>query len=278
VTAIRLERRPLERVWGRRRLPASFEGCGGEGPVGEVRFENCARDALLVKYLFTSERLSIQVHPGDEDARARGHPHGKDEAWLVLDAAPGAVIGLGLKHKVSKAQLRAAAIDGSIEALVDWRPVKAGDSFYSPAGTIHAIGGGLTLVEVQQNIDLTYRLYDYGRPRELHLDEAVAAARPAPLANGASTRLHSPGRRILTPGGSFTVERWTVDGAFRVGAAGAELLLIPLAAAGSLDREALTAGSVWRADGRCRLEAAGGVDLLAAYPGPPRPGLLKDES
>src|SRR5262249_13298778 len=132
------------------------------------------------KFLFTSERLSIQVHPDDPAARAAGHPRGKDEAWLVLGADAGATIGLGLTHAVSREALRAAALDGSVEGLIDWRPVQTGDCFYSPAGTIHALGAGLTVLEIQQNLDLTYRLYDYGRPRELHLDEALAVADLSP--------------------------------------------------------------------------------------------------
>jgi mannose-6-phosphate isomerase len=278
VTAIRLGRRPQERVWGRRALPPGFEDCAGGEPVGEVWFENGADDALLVKYLFTSEKLSIQVHPDDDTARARGHAHGKDEAWLVIDAEPGAVIGLGLEREMSRERLRAAALDGSIEALVDWRPARAGDSFYSPAGTIHAIGGGLSLIEIQQNIDLTYRLYDYGRPRDLHLDEAVSAAWPGPLAHRSPASQPGPGRRVLTPDGSFTVERWTIDGRFAVAAPSAELLLVPLATQGAIDGQPLAAGSVWRIDGEARLDASGGADLLAAYPGAAAPQALRAAS
>jgi mannose-6-phosphate isomerase len=83
---------------------------------------------------------------------------------VILEAEPEARIGLGLCHEVSRDELRAAALDGSIEQLLDWHPAKAGDVFFSPAGTVHALGAGLTLVEIQQNLDLTYRLYDYGRP------------------------------------------------------------------------------------------------------------------
>jgi len=264
----RLERHAVERIWGRRDLPAGFADCAAAGPVGEIWFGGGPGEALLVKYLFTSQRLSIQVHPGDEAARAAGHPHGKDEAWLVLDAEPGAVIGLGLKRRVAKSELRAAALDGSIEALVDWRPAKSGDAFFSPAGTIHAIGAGLTLIEVQQNVDLTYRLYDYGRPRETHLEAALAVARAAPWRNGSAPFVASPGRRILAGGGPFTLERWRRRGRFRIEADGA-LLLIPLKDKGTLDGEPLAAGTVWRIDGEARLDLPTGGDLLAAYPGPP---------
>ena len=266
MTATRLERRPQERIWGRQQLPPGFAGCANGHPVGEIWFRNGARDALMVKYLFTSDRLSIQVHPDDARARAAGHAHGKDEAWLVLDAEPGAVIGLGLKREVSKALLRRAALDRSIEELIDWRPVKAGDSFYSPAGTIHAIGAGLSLIEIQQNTDITYRLYDYGRPRELHLAEALAAARPRPLPNGSMTRELAPGRTLLSPGGAFSVERWRLEGRYRL--LGGELLLAPLTSGAALDGKPLRPGEVWRVDGQAMFEASCGTGLLAAYPGP----------
>jgi mannose-6-phosphate isomerase len=103
-------------------------------PVGEIWFSHPRfMDAeLMVKYLFTSERLSIQVHPGNEAARRGGHPRGKDEAWLILSADPGAQIGIGTTHPVTGDVLRAAALDGSIESLITWHPAKAGDVFYSP--------------------------------------------------------------------------------------------------------------------------------------------------
>ena len=122
-----LQPHPVERVWGRRALPAGFPSLGAGVPVGEIWFEAEADAPLLVKYLFTAERLSIQVHPDDAAARARGYPRGKDEAWFILEAEPDARIGLGLTHEVSRDALRAAALDGSIERLLDWRPVRAGN-------------------------------------------------------------------------------------------------------------------------------------------------------
>lgn len=107
--------------------------------------------------LFTAEKLSVQVHPDDAFARDHGFRRGKDEAWLILAAEPGATIALGTLEVMSREELRAAALDGSIEHKLFWKPVKTGDVLYSPAGTVHAIGGGLTLIEVQQNIDLTQR-------------------------------------------------------------------------------------------------------------------------
>ena len=165
-------------------------------------------DALLVKYLFTSQRLSVQVHPDDDAATAAGHDRGKDEAWLILDVEPGAEIAIGLKKQLSTEALKASALDGSIVDRLDWREVAPGDAFYSPAGTLHAIGAGLTLLEVQQNADITYRFFDYGRDRELHLDEAVAAANTASSPNRSIEQPLGDGRSLLVQGPKFTVERW----------------------------------------------------------------------
>jgi len=262
----RLPRRHVERIWGRRDLAGPFappQGAGAE-PIGEIWYEDEADAALLVKYLFTSERLSIQVHPDDSAAQARGYPRGKDEAWYVIAAEPGATIGLGLTRRVSREALREAALDGSIERLLDWRPVAAGDCFYSPAGTIHAIGAGLSLVEIQQNLDLTYRLYDYGRPRELHLEEAVAVADPAPWTRPFEPREAGPGRTILAAGGAFVLERWTQAEGLAATVPGGTVL-VPLGGD--------EAGSVWSAEGEVALD--GPLDLLAAYPGGKvREGLL----
>ena len=172
---MKLSRRYVEKPWGRTVLPTVFDAPPGQR-IGEVWFLGAAELPLLAKYIFTSESLSIQVHPDDEQARSRGLPQGKTECWYILDAEPGATLGLGLRRAVTPEELRAAALDGSIEELMNWRPVQAGDFFYVPPGTVHAIGAGVVLLEVQQNSDVTYRLYDYGRPRELHLDEAIAVA------------------------------------------------------------------------------------------------------
>jgi mannose-6-phosphate isomerase len=147
--------------------------------------------------------------------------------------------------------------------LLDWRPVEAGETFYSPAGTVHAIGGGLSLIEIQQNLDLTYRLYDYGRPRPLHLDEGVAVADPGPWGRRFEP-IRSGARTILAAGHAFVVERWTIRGD-AAAAAPEGTVLIPLAAGGTIDGAALEAGTVWAAAGRVAL--GGPADLLAAYPG-----------
>jgi len=270
MTARSLASRQVEKVWGRQHLPRAFGAEPHDGPVGEIWFQDGRGDdaPLLVKYLLTCETLSIQVHPDDKAARAMGLERGKDEAWLIVDAEPGARIGLGLKQAVSSEALRAAAIDGSIDQLVDWRPVEAGDFLYSPAGTIHALGPGLTLVEIQQNADLTFRLYDYGRPRPLQLDEAVAAARPEPYVAPASPRLVSPGREILADGAAFVVERWTGPAGGRLaGEKGRPVWLIPVHGGGLIDGEALAPPSVWLVEDQSRVRIDPGAEMVFAYPG-----------
>lgn len=175
--SIALEPRLIEKPWGRTRIPGIFGSTGGRR-IGELWFEQPGGTSgpLLVKYIFTSERLSIQVHPNDGQARERGLPAGKSECWYILDADEGATLGLGLTADLSPEEIRSVALDGSIERLMNWRPVSPGDFIYVPAGTIHAIGAGIELLEFQQNSDVTYRLYDYGRPRELHLEDGVAVS------------------------------------------------------------------------------------------------------
>lgn len=271
MTATRLTTRRVEKPWGRHSLWKGFDDPSPDAePVGEVWFEDSrcpdANPDLLVKYLFTAEKLSIQVHPDDATARAMGKPRGKDEAWVVLAAEHEATIGIGLHEALTPDQLRAAALDGSIEQLLDWHPVAPGDVFYSPAGTIHAIGGGLTLIEVQQNCDTTFRLYDYGRPRELHLEDAVAASKPVPYVAPHDPRELAPGRTLLAGGPAFVLERWS--GAQRASlGVGGPLWLVPLAGEGSIDGQRLGAGGVWLAEGPAELSLEVGSDLLLAYPG-----------
>ena len=176
-----LERHFVEKPWGRTDLPSAFTAPDGK-QIGEVWFEipGAAPLPLLVKWLFTSEKLSIQVHPSDAEAQARGLRSGKEECWYIVDAKLGAALGIGTIRPLGNDELRSASLSGEIEQMMDWKPVQAGDYFYIPAGTVHAIGAGITLVEVQQYADTTYRLYDYGRSRELHLDDGVAVSKAVP--------------------------------------------------------------------------------------------------
>ena len=207
---MKLDRSYIEKPWGRTSLPGQFDP-PADTMVGEVWFATDADLPLLIKYIFTSERLSIQVHPNDEQARNRGLPRGKNECWYILDAEPGAVLGLGLTREVEAEELRTAALDGSIEDLIAWRPVRAGDFVMVPAGTVHAIGAGISLIEIQQNSDVTYRLYDYGRPRELHLDDAVDVAIHAPYDPALIQNLSPGEERTLIDGTPFTLVSATAD-------------------------------------------------------------------
>jgi mannose-6-phosphate isomerase len=207
---MKLERRYVEKPWGRSELPAMFDPPEGKR-IGEVWFTSDADLPLLAKYIFTSERLSIQVHPNDEQACARGLKQGKSECWYIVDAQPGATLGLGLKREVARAQLRQAALDGSIEELMDWRSVRAGDFVFVPSGTIHAIGTGISLLEFQQNSDVTYRLYDYARPRELHLDEGIAVSNPEPFPDELVQHLSANEQRTLVDGPHFILIQTASD-------------------------------------------------------------------
>lgn len=200
--------RTVEKPWGRDHLPPPFAAPYGKR-IGEIWFEPTeAVFSLLVKYIFTSEKLSVQVHPDDAQARELAeYDTGKEECWLVIDAEPGATLGIGFKAPITADAMRAAALDGSIEDLLVWHPVTAGDFFYIPAGTVHAIGAGVSLIEIQQNSDITYRLYDYGRPRPLHLDKGIAVARGGPYDRALHRHLEPTGTVELARGPYFTAHR-----------------------------------------------------------------------
>lgn len=142
---------------------------------------DAARDArrfpLLLKFLFPHEKLSVQVHPDDEQARRVNQPWGKTECWYVAHAKPGSQIALGLKPGVTVAQLEQAIQEKHAEDLLNWLNVYTGDMIYVSGGTVHTLGPGSVIIETQQQSDTTYRLYDYGRPRDLHLKDGLAAVR-----------------------------------------------------------------------------------------------------
>lgn len=207
MTARRLPTKMVEKVWGRDTLPAPFAAPAGER-IGEIWFEPPPEvPQVLVKYLFTSEKLSVQVHPSD-DTVLPGEA-GKEECWLVLDAEPDARLAIGFARDVTPAEIEAAALDGSIESLLVWHPARPGDLFYLPAGTVHAIGPGLALVEVQQTSETTFRLYDYGRPRELHLKRGLEVAIGEPY--GAEHKRSIADGSVLVDGPHFRLDR--VEGA-----------------------------------------------------------------
>src|SRR5262249_3439295 len=138
---------------------------------------DASRFPLLIKFLFPKDKLSVQVHPDDEIAARLGQPCGKTECWYVLRAEKGAQIGLGLKAGTTRAELERAIREVRMEHLLNWIDLHEGDMFYVDAGTVHAIGPGSVIVETQQNSDTTFRLYDYGRPRELHIENGLQAAK-----------------------------------------------------------------------------------------------------
>lgn len=247
-----------EKPWGRAVLPPPFRSNGAR--IGEIWFKPPpALDALLVKYLFTSDKLSVQVHPPGRE--------GKEECWLVVAADPGAVLGLGFSQELSADEMRAAALDGSIEHLLVWHPVSAGDFIYLPAGTVHAIGGGISLIEVQQNNDVTYRFYDYGRPRELHLDEALAVAHGAPHDPALRRNLAATGHISLVSGPWFRVDRadGPADDALAARYQG-PLFAIPLDGAVIVAGEAVEPGQCAMAASLDEIAIAQGTRCLLAQP------------
>lgn len=254
----------VERPWGREHLPPPFVAPVG-ARIGEIWFETPAEiEALLVKYIFTSEALSVQVHPCD--AQAPGG-RGKEECWLVTSAEPGARLGIGFLEAIDAEAMRAAARDGSIENLLEWHPAVPGDFFYIPAGTVHAIGAGVGLVEVQQNSDITYRLYDYGRPRELHLDAGMAVA--LGQRHDPALRRHLPdtGSVTLVEGPHFRLDR--IDGLpdpATLARYQGPTLVLPLGGELTIGDEAALPGSCVLVGGLAEIAASDGVHWLAAQP------------
>jgi mannose-6-phosphate isomerase len=221
-----------ERVWGRRDLRPWYgeEATAGRAqPVGEAWLTGpeCVvetgalagrtlKDAwgaeefpLLVKMLFPSEKLSVQVHPDDAQAQAMGQARGKTECWYVLEAEPGAAVALGLKEGATAEKVRAAVGDGSMEEWMRWLTVSAGDMVFVDAGTVHAIGPGVVLLETQQTCDVTFRLYDYGRPRELHLEQGLGVMKMATAAGKVAARAMDGFVRLIEQQ-YFVVDRFEV--------------------------------------------------------------------
>ena len=232
-----LSPRFVERVWGTRDLEPWFSKT--DQKIGEVWFEG--RTPLLIKFLFTTADLSVQVHPADAYAREHHNSNGKTEMWFVLRADPGARVALGLKHALTRAELGEAANSGAILSMLNWIPVEAGDALLAPAGEIHAIGAGIALCEIQQVSDVTYRLHDYGRGRELHLDHALRvsnlhAYRPVPQPAG-----------LLADCQYFQTDRHQVESATDIEspAPGKPWLLICTRGSGQIGSRTYRLGQVW---------------------------------
>lgn len=195
-----------EKVWGVYDLSPWFAPTGEK--IGEVWFLAPANDPLpiLVKFIFTSERLSVQVHPDDAYALAHDGTPGKTEMWYILRAEPGAKLALGFREPISRERARQAALSGEIEDLLQWFEVRPGQVYFIPPGTVHALGEGIVLCEIQENTDITYRLYDYGRPRELHLEKALDVARLEPHPGPSVPQGH-----VLASCDYFVTERFDVE-------------------------------------------------------------------
>ena len=192
------------------------------------------RFPLLMKVLFPKEKLSVQVHPGDAMAREQGEPHGKTECWYVLEADAGAAVALGLRAGTTLAAMQAAIAAGTLEDLLAWVPVEPGDMIFVDAGTVHAIGPGVVLLETQQNSDMTYRLYDYGRPRELHLENGLKATRLTTAAGKVRPKIDGDWT-VLIESRYFRVDRTLLPaGTAREFSAAAVELIFVAAGSGSL--------------------------------------------
>lgn len=249
-----------EKVWGRTQLQPWFPD--SPRPVGEVWYLADSDLPLLVKLLFTSERLSVQVHPGDgEDA-----PRGKTEMWHILETAPGASIALGFREPLSRGRLLESTASGEVEQLLNWIEVKPGETYFTPAHTVHAIGAGVVLCEIQQNSDITYRLWDYGRPRELHVEKAVpisdltvhpGAVKPIPIA---------PGRERLVEATHFVTELVTLEpGSSHTPAPQNCHLWICLEGKGRIGEELYKKAEVWQMEDPAPLQAETPSRFLRTY-------------
>jgi mannose-6-phosphate isomerase len=243
LSPFRIEPQYVVRVWGYRDLRPWYNRTSGAEPLGEVWLtgDECvivsgalagqklgslfaqAPEAmlgeaasslgspLLIKMIFAREKLSVQVHPDDKMAQKYGEPRGKTECWYALAAEPGAQVAAGLKPGVTLDQIKAGIHDGTLEESLDVLPVEAGDMIYVDAGTVHAIWPGSILLETQQNCDLTYRMYDYGRPRELHIEKSLEATRLVTRA-GKIAPVVLADRTVLIDVEYFRVERLHVAG------------------------------------------------------------------
>jgi mannose-6-phosphate isomerase len=270
--------------WGASNLhPWSDAKLGGD-LIGELSYERSDAASppasLLLKLLFTSAPLSIQVHPDNAHAKSLGLPNGKSEAWYVLEADAGAKVALGLSRPLTRHELCQAIDDGSIEQLVSWQTARAHDTFNVPAGTIHAIGAGMVLAEIQQRSDATFRLFDHDRERTLHAAEGAAAAHITSAVPQALAKPLSPERLLLVSNAHFVFERivLTPGTHWQLEAERETWLMIidGAAAAGSLE---LTRGDAIFAQGQAvHLQVgASGATCLVAYTGigGPIPELLE---
>ncbi len=286
MTIERTSTQAVPKPWGNTDLRPWSSRHGDGAPIGEIWFQRsdaaAPESALLLKLLFTSEPLSIQVHPDDTFAHSIGLAHGKSEAWYILSALPGARIALGLKRPLDKPELRRSIDEGSFSELVRWRTVGPEDVIFVPAGMIHAIGPGLVVLEIQQRSDVTFRLFDHGRRRGLQVESAVAAASAEQAAQQAPMRELTPARTLLLASPSFVLEHFELppDSSWELHAAQETWLFVlgGRARIGSID---LCMGEVTflEADTARLKVGASGLKGLMAYVGcEPAPNLLRERA
>lgn len=245
-----------EKVWGSTGLSPWFPN--PENKTGEVWFDG-GDELPLIKFLFTTDRLSVQVHPNDEQAAAL-ESRGKTEMWHVLQAAPGAQVAIGFRQRITPEDLKESALDGTIVTLLNWIRVRPGDTLFVPAGTVHAIGAGLALCEIQQRSDITYRLYDYGRPRELHLNEGLAVSCLGPFNGRATIPVRCP---------FFHTERHTLQSEVHLDGVERPTALIVLDGEGMIgsgaSAEPFLCGQVWEVDPRQAVTLRGTGTILRTF-------------
>ena len=237
---IRLTPSLREKVWGKTRLEPWF--ADSAAPIGEAWFLADHELPLLVKLIFTSGRLSVQVHPDDgEDG-----PRGKTEMWHILEAAAGATIAIGFREPITRERLGEATRTGEIEHLLNWIEVKPGETYFTPAHTVHAIGAGIVLCEIQQNSDVTYRLWDYGRPRPIHVEKAMPIADLSVHPGAARPVRISDHRDELVRARHFVTELVRLEaGAAEKPEAHTCQLWIPIEGSGTIGSQAYRRGEVW---------------------------------
>jgi len=252
----RLAATAYEKVWGSPETQPWWRNPEHRN-IGEIWFAASDSVPLLVKLLFTNDNLSVQVHPDDDYAREHHEgSRGKTEMWHILRAEPDAKIALGVREKLTPEQLREAALTGAIMDLLDWIAVRPGDTFFIPAGTIHAIGGGIVLCEVQQLSDITYRLFDYGRDRELHLEHAMAVSHREPR-----TGMVKP--ELLVECGYFKTGRLSVDGVWKPESPTRNTIYVVLEGQGLFAGQPFSTGEAWEVEaGSDPFEIAGKAAFL----------------
>lgn len=283
-----------ERIWGVMDLSPWFPGWKPERPIGEAwltagsiqtshgplaeliaRYNEqllgapCSFCPLLLKFLYTSQKLSVQVHPGDEYARRHHNCLGKTEAWYVVEASPDAAVALGFRRTLEAEEARQRLLDGTIEDVLNWTPAKAGDVFLVPAGTVHAIGAGLKIIEVQEHSDVTYRLYDYGRPRELHLEHGLAVSTLEPYHIVNTPRPLTAEWTLLSESDYFAMELWKFQGEVRCYLPTPYFhLVVPISGRTRMEGREIAPGEAWLVPApidQLRLESEE-ASVLVTYP------------